>query len=85
LDFKEPERISKKMNPEITKPSFGKYSTLPYLGKNYPLRVFNREARNSISFVDGQFIGNVWSSKNVTARYVEKLYEHQLMKIEDQF
>ena len=57
-------------------------STLPYLGKNYPLKIFTREAtRNSISFVDGQFIVNIWPSKNVTAQYVEKLYEHWLMKI----
>ena len=71
----------RKMNSEITKPTFGENSTLPYLGKNYPLRIFNREARNSISFLDGQFIVNVWPSKNVTAQYVEKLYEHWLMKI----
>ena len=71
----------REMNPEITKPTFGENSTLPYLGKNYPLRIFNREARNSISFVDGQFIVNIWPIKNVTAQYVEKLYEHWLMKI----
>ena len=69
------------MNSEITKLTFGENSTLPYLGKNYPLRIFNREARNSISFADGQFIVNIWPSKNVTAQYVEKLYEHWLMKI----
>ena len=71
----------RKMNSEITKPTFGENSTLPYLGKNYPLRIFNRKARNSISFADGQFIVNIWPSKNVTAQYVEKLYEHWLMKI----
>lgn len=35
------------MDPEITKPTFGENSTLPYLGKNYPLKIFTREARNS--------------------------------------
>jgi len=31
--------------------------------------------------MDGQFIVNIRPSKNVTAQYVEKLYEHWLMKI----
>ena len=71
----------REMNTEITKSIFGENSTLPYLGKNYPLRIFTREARNSISFVDGQFIVNIWPSKNVNAQYVKKLYEHWLMKL----
>ena len=71
----------REMSPEVLKPTFKDGSTLPYLGKNYPLKIFNKEARNSISFVDGQFIVNIWPSKNVTAQYVEKLYEHWLMKI----
>ena len=69
------------MNPEIMKPIFEENSTLPYLGRNYPLKIVTREARNSISFVDGQFIVNIWPSKNVTPQYVEKLYEHWLMKV----
>ena len=69
------------MSPGVLKPRFEDGSTLPYLGKNYPLKIFNKEARNSISFVDGQFIVNIWPSKNVTAQYVEKLYEYWLMKI----
>jgi len=51
------------------------------MGRNYTLKIFNREARNSISFADGQFIVNIWPPKNVTAQYVEKLYEHWLMKV----
>ena len=69
------------MNPEIMKPVFEENSTLPYLGKNYPLRIFEREGSNCISFTDGQFIVNIWPSKNVTAQYVEHLYEHWLMKV----
>ena len=66
----------------MLKTTFKDESTLPYLGKNYPLKIFNREAtRNSIRFLDGQFIVNIRPSKNVTAQYVEKLYEHWLMKI----
>jgi len=69
------------MSPEVLKPAFKDGSTLPYLGKNYPLKIFTREAKNSISFADGQFIVNIWPSKNVTTQYVEKLYEHWLMKL----
>lgn len=71
----------RELNPEITKPTYEENSTLPYLGKNYTLKIFKREARNTIGFVDGQFIVNIWPSKNVTAQYVEKLYEHWLMKL----
>jgi predicted metal-dependent hydrolase len=71
----------REMSPEVLKPTFEDGSTLPYLGKNYPLKIFTREAKNSISFADGQFIVNIWPSKNVTAQYVEKLYEHWLMKL----
>jgi predicted metal-dependent hydrolase len=69
------------MSPEIIKPTFGESSTLPYLGRNYTLKIFNREARNSVSFADGQFTVNIWPSKDITPQYVEKLYEHWLMKI----
>jgi len=69
------------LSPEITKPVFGENSTLPYLGTNYPLKIFTKEAGNSISFADGQFIINIWPSKNATAQYIERLYEHWLMKI----
>jgi predicted metal-dependent hydrolase len=68
-------------SPDIIKPVFGENSTLPYLGKNYPLKILTEDTRNSISFADGHFIINIWPSKNVTAQYVERLYEHWLMKI----
>ena len=71
----------REMIPDVLKPTFKDGSTLPYLGKNYPLKILNREGSNSISFIDGQFIVNIWPSKNVTAQYVEKLYEHWLMKL----
>ena len=69
------------LSPDIMKPEFGENSTLPYLGTNYPLKILTEEAGNSISFADGQFIINIWPSKNVTAQYIERLYEHWLMKI----
>jgi predicted metal-dependent hydrolase len=43
--------------PEIVKPSFQEGSTLPYLGKDYPIKIFKRQQpKNSISFVDQQFV-----------------------------
>ena len=63
------------------KATFKDGSTLPYLGKNYPLKISTRGTRNSIGFVDGQFIVNIWPSKNATAQFVEKLYEHWLIKL----
>jgi predicted metal-dependent hydrolase len=61
------------------KPIFGENSTLPYLDKNYPLKILRREGRSTISFVDEQFVVNV-PSRNVTARHLELLYEHWLIK-----
>jgi len=68
------------MNPEIVKPIFGENSTLPYLGKNYPLKIFRTETRDTINFTDGQFIVYIQPSKSVTTEHVEELYEHWLMK-----
>jgi predicted metal-dependent hydrolase len=68
-------------NPQITKPTFRENSTLPYLGKNYPLKILSQE-KNGIGFIDGQFIITLFPSKseNLTARSIERLYEHWLMK-----
>ena len=68
------------LSPQIPKATFQNGSTLPYLGKNYPLKILHREATNSIGFGNGQFTVNVWPSKNVTIKYIKKLYEHWLIK-----
>jgi len=34
------------------KPKFNENSTLPYLGKNYPLRILRRQAITSFDFVN---------------------------------
>src|SRR5690348_4778966 len=41
---------------QITKPTFGEHSTLPYLGKNYPLRILKKQPTNDIRFIGGEFI-----------------------------
>jgi predicted metal-dependent hydrolase len=49
--------------PGIIKPSFKEDSTLPYLGKNYPLRINKNQSRNTLSFVDGEFTVDITSPK----------------------
>jgi predicted metal-dependent hydrolase len=46
----------KEMVPEVLKPSFQEGSTLPYLGKSYPIKILKRQPKNSIRFVDHQFV-----------------------------
>jgi predicted metal-dependent hydrolase len=74
------------MNPQVSRPTFREDSTLPCLGKNYPLKILNEQTKNSISFVDGHFIITLLPSskfKNNRANTIEKLYQQWLMKISD--
>jgi len=76
----------KKATPQITKPTFKEGSTLPYLGRNYPLRTLKeRQAENSsIELVDGEFIIGIKSSKQSTTTTntaeIKKLYEDSLIE-----
>jgi predicted metal-dependent hydrolase len=67
------QREYRDMNPQLTKPTFRENSTLPYLGKNYPLKILSQE-KNSIGFIDGQFIITLFTSKseNHTASYTRR-------------
>ena len=75
------------MNPQISRPTFKEDSTLPYLGKNYPLKILTGQPKNSIGFVDGQFTIKLLLSsklKNTQAKFAsEKIYKQWLMKIAD--
>jgi predicted metal-dependent hydrolase len=68
--------------PEITKRSFDEGSTLSYLGKNYPIRIFKNQPKNSISFLDHQFIIRLLpaSSGQEHSDLITKLYNGWLMK-----
>jgi predicted metal-dependent hydrolase len=69
--------------PQITKPTFEEGSTLPYLGRNYPLRILKeRQAENSIELVDGEFTIGIKPSKQSPANTtkIKKLYEDWLIK-----
>ncbi|MBV9176216.1 MAG: M48 family metallopeptidase [Nitrososphaeraceae archaeon] len=73
------------MVPEIIKPSFHEGSTLPYLGKTYPIRIFKNQPKNSISFLNHQFIIRLLpvSSSSSAREYsdlIAKLYYGWLRK-----
>jgi predicted metal-dependent hydrolase len=74
------------INPQITRPNFEENSTLPYLGKNYPLKILTGQPKNSICFVDRQFTITLLPSsklKNTPKFASEKIYKQWLMKIAD--
>jgi predicted metal-dependent hydrolase len=64
--------------PEILKPSFQEGSTLPYLGKCYPIKIFKGQPKNSISFVDQQFVIKLQTPSS--SDLITKLYHGWLMK-----
>ena len=69
--------------PQIVKPSFQEGSTLPYLGKIYPIKIFKGQLKNSISFVGQQFVIKLQSSPQSTKDHsdlITKLYHGWLMR-----
>ena len=75
------------MVPEVLKPSFQEGSALPYLGKGYPIKILKRQPKNSISFVDQQFVIRLLpsaSSSSSTTKgqsgLITKLYHNWLMR-----
>jgi predicted metal-dependent hydrolase len=53
----------KSLIPQITKPTYEANSTLPYLGKNYPLKTNMNQSRNTLTFANGIFIVNITNSR----------------------
>ena len=60
--------------PQIKKPSFGEGTTLPYLGKNYPLTVVRSKSKSSIQLVDEKFLVKV-KSVDTSSNFLKRLYE----------
>ena len=74
--------------PEVLKPSFQEGSTLPYLGKSYPIKILKRQPKNSISFVDYQFVIRLLPSESSSSSttkgqsgLITKLYHNWLMRV----
>ena len=73
------------MTPQVIKPSFKEDTTLPYLGKNYPLTVNRNQARNTIEMVDGKFVARLKPVKN-SSNTLRKLFENWIReKAQDVF
>src|SRR5918911_3889832 len=49
--------------PQIIKPTYKEGSTLPYLGRNYPLRIITNQSEYNIKLCDGEFAIEIKSSK----------------------
>lgn len=62
---------------EIIKPTFNENSTLPYLGKNYPLWLNKNKSRIMMRFVKGKFVVDITSSDvdEDTKSEIGELYE----------
>jgi predicted metal-dependent hydrolase len=60
--------------PQLTKPSFKKNTTLPYLGRNFPIVISKNQAADNLKIVDEKFEINI-KSKKLSSDFLKKLYE----------
>jgi predicted metal-dependent hydrolase len=70
------------MIQDIIIPTFEENSTLPYLGKNYPLKINKNQSTNAMRFVDGEFVADITNSDvNENAKsQARELYEGWLRR-----
>jgi predicted metal-dependent hydrolase len=59
---------------QISKPSFKEHTTLPYLGKNYPLAIDKNQEINTIEMVDGKFVVRL-KLVRPSSNMIRRLYE----------
>jgi predicted metal-dependent hydrolase len=70
------QRVYKETIPQITKPTYEEGSTLPYLGRNYPLRIIKNQSEYNIQFVDrGSSVSSKYSSTKIKRIYEDWLVE----------
>jgi predicted metal-dependent hydrolase len=67
--------------PEIIVPTFEESSTLPYLGKNYRLKIKMNRPTNTMRFIDDEFVVNIITSNINEERktQIRELYEEWLL------
>jgi predicted metal-dependent hydrolase len=65
-----------KRDYHITRPTFELDSTLPYLGRNIPIRIKTNPTGDSIELVDGKF--QVSITGKITPAVIKKLYQQWL-------
>ena len=63
--------------PEITRPSFKENTSLPYVGRNYPLTINKKQSKNDIELVAGKFLAKV-KSRRPGPDILKKLYDNWL-------
>jgi predicted metal-dependent hydrolase len=74
-----------KINPEILRMTYKDGSTLPYLGKNYPLRIRSGdEVAEKIELVNGQFLVFLNGSK-YSKKKIRLLFEKWIVKAATSF
>jgi predicted metal-dependent hydrolase len=66
----------------VVKPTFLPHSTLPYLGKNYKLKTIVGRDKDTIQFVDDEFIVNLKGNYNdeENKKIVKSLYENWILE-----
>jgi predicted metal-dependent hydrolase len=78
----EKQREFRKNTSQLIKPTFEENSTLPYLGKNYPLVMVKKknkkQSENELRLIDGKFVATIKSSKN-SKRSIKNLYDSWLL------
>ena len=72
------QKENRESKPQIIKPTFKQDSTLSYLGRNYPLKILNNQAKTSFEFVNGGFIIKILGVKSNTDN-LTRLYERWLV------
>jgi hypothetical protein len=70
--------------PEIRKPSFKEFTTLPYIGRNYLLIINKKQSENRIDLVDGKFLASV-KSRRPSLIIIKKLYYEWLTENAEDF
>ncbi|HKG30204.1 MAG TPA: SprT family zinc-dependent metalloprotease [Nitrososphaeraceae archaeon] len=76
------QREFRKNTPQLIKPTFKENSTLPYLGKNYPLVIIKKknekQSENEIRLINGEFVATLKSSSKNSKSLIKNLYESWL-------
>jgi predicted metal-dependent hydrolase len=69
--------------PQIIAPTFEDNSILPYLGKNYRVKINKNQHKNKIRFVDSEFVADITAS-NISEEsklQIKRLYEEWLLRM----
>lgn len=68
----------RKIKPSIEKPKYTEGSFLPYLGKNYILRIKKTRKKDFVKLSNAEIIIN--TSKKLSKKSIQQIYEQWLMK-----